>query len=182
MEAVEVTTLRIHRLVVLPGLRDHHQYRVMKGPSGEMQEFEDLVEARGVTSSRGADREGALEIRQVVRGGHGLAGAHPVLIALDGVDLAVVGHVPVRVSERPRGERVGRESRVHQQQRALDPLVGEVGVERAQLRRSEHSLVDEGSRRQRREVGRDFSDELVLHPLASDERQTVDLDTAPAVT
>ncbi len=41
-----------------------------------------------------------------------------------------------------------------QGQRRLDPLVRQVGVERAQLPGREHALVDDGPRRQRREVGR----------------------------
>ena len=57
---------------------------------------------------------------------HRLAGAHPVLVALHGVDLAVVGDVAVRVGERPRRERVRREAAVHEQQRALDALVEEI--------------------------------------------------------
>ena len=83
-----------------------------------------------------------------------LAGAHPVAVALQRVDLAVVREVPVRVRERPRRERVGGEAAVHQRQRRLDPLVGEVGEELGQLRRGEHALVDEGAARQRREVDR----------------------------
>ena len=48
---------------------------------------------------------------------HRLAGAHPVLVALHRVDLAVVGDEAVRVGERPRRERVRREAAVHEQQR-----------------------------------------------------------------
>ena len=81
-----------------------------------------------------------------------LAGAHPVAVALHRVDLAVVGEVAVRVRERPRRERVGREAAVHQRERRLDALVGEVGEELGELRRGEHALVDEGAARQRREV------------------------------
>ena len=61
------------------------------------------------------------------RAEHRLAGAHPVLVALDGVDLAVVGDVAVRVGQRPRRERVGGEAAVHEQQGALEALVVEVG-------------------------------------------------------
>ena len=41
---------------------------------------------------------------------------------------------------------------MHERQRRLDPLVGEVGEELAELRRGEHALVDERAARQRREV------------------------------
>ena len=81
-----------------------------------------------------------------------LAGPHPVAVALDGVDLAVVGDVAVRVGQRPRRERVGREPRVDERQRRLDALVDEVGEELGELGRGEHALVDERAARQRREV------------------------------
>ena len=45
---------------------------------------------------------------------HRLAGPHPVAVAADGVDLAVVRDEPVRVRQRPGRERVGGEPGVHQ--------------------------------------------------------------------
>ena len=46
-----------------------------------------------------------------------LAGAHPVAVPGDRVDLAVVGDVAVRVRERPGREGVGREPGVHERER-----------------------------------------------------------------
>ena len=101
------------------------------------------------------------------------------------VDLAVVREVAVRVRERPRRERVGGEAAVHQRERRLDPLVGEVGEELGELRRGEHALVDERAARQRREVDRrrrravDAGD-LVLAALAHHEQLAVELDAGGA--
>ena len=81
-----------------------------------------------------------------------LPGPHPVLVAHDRVDLAVVGDEPVRVGERPRRERVRREPRVDEHDGALDALVEEFGEEPAQLPGHEHALVDEGPGRERGEV------------------------------
>src|SRR3546814_10435909 len=81
-----------------------------------------------------------------------LAGPHPVLVAHHRVDLAVVGDQAVRVRERPRREGVGGEARVHEGKARLDPLVGEVCEEVAHLVADEHALVDEGARREAREV------------------------------
>ena len=89
-----------------------------------------------------------------VRGAQRLAGPHPVPVAGQGVDLAVVGHVPVGVGQRPRREGVGREAGVDQGQAADQPLVGEVGVELGQLVGGQHPLVGDGPGRQRREVAR----------------------------
>ena len=73
-----------------------------------------------------------------------LAGPHPVLVAGDGVDLAVVGDPPERVGQRPGREGVGGEPRVHDAQRAGQPIVLQVKVKRLELRGGQHALVDEG--------------------------------------
>ena len=81
-----------------------------------------------------------------------LAGAHPIPVPPQRVDLAVVGQVPVGVGQGPRRERVGREPRVHERQPAVEGRVRQVGEELAELVPGEHALVDEGARRQRRHV------------------------------
>ena len=73
-----------------------------------------------------------------------------------------------------RREGVGREARVHQRQLGGEPLVGQVGEERLELPGGEHALVDEGARRQRREV--DLG--LALGALAQAEGEPVELDAA----
>ena len=83
---------------------------------------------------------------------HRLAGAHPVPVAADGVDLAVVRDVAERVGQRPGRERVGGEPGVHDGDRADRPLVGDVGEERRQLLGGQHALVDDGAAGQRGEV------------------------------
>ena len=116
----------------------------------------------------GADREEPLEVaRDQVGGEQRLAGPHPVAVAHDGVDLAVVGDEPERVGQRPAREGVGREPRVHDRERGGDPLVDQVGEEVVELVGGEHALVGEGARRQRREV--DVG--LVLGALAQAERE-----------
>ena len=111
-----------------------------------MQQFEHLVEPGGVGGPRRADREDLVQvvvIAEDVGVDQGLTGAHPVLVAGDGVDLAVVRDPAERVGQRPRRERVRGEPRVHDAQRALQPVVLQVEVERLELRRGQHALVDE---------------------------------------
>ena len=148
VEAVEVPVGGVQLVVVLPRLGDHHQHGVVDRPASEVEQFEDLVEAGRVRSARRADRERPVDAGEHRPVEHRFAGAHPVLVALDGVDLAVVGDEAVRVRQRPRRERVGREAAVDQQQRALEPLIVQVGEELRQLRRRQHPLVDERARRQ----------------------------------
>ena len=139
MEPVEGPAGRVHLLVVLPRLRDHHQHGVRQRPARQVQQLEHLVEGRRVAEVAGGDREDPVEpelrgrARGAVeqRGGElGLAGAHPVAVALDRVDLAVVRDQPERVRQRPARERVGREPAVHERDRRRVPLVAQVGEER----------------------------------------------------
>ena len=171
MVAVERPAGRVHRAVVLPRLGDHHQDGVVQGPSAEVEELEHLVERGRVTGPRGHDGECPLEPGDEVRGAEGFAGPHPIAVAGQSVDLAVVRHVPVGMGQRPRGKGVGGEARVHERQPAGHPLVGQVGEELRELAGGEHALVDDGASRQGREVA---VVDLVLGPLPQHERQAVD--------
>jgi hypothetical protein len=99
------------------------------------------------------------QLREVVaeerRGELRLAGAHPVAVAPQGVDLAVVRDQPVGVRELPAREGVRGVAGVDEREGALDPLVREVGVEAFELRRGQHPLVDDPPRGEARhdEVG-----------------------------
>ena len=81
-----------------------------------------------------------------------LAGAHPVDVAAERVDLAVVRHVAVRVRAIPAREGVGAESRVHQRQRRLHGGMHQVREVLRQLLGEQHALVDERAARQARDV------------------------------
>ncbi len=173
VELVEGPAGRVHLAVVLPRLRDHHQHRVRQAAPAQVQQLEHLVEGRRVARVRSDDRGEPLQVAgDEVRGEQRLAGGHPVAVAPQGVDLTVVRDVAVGVGQRPRGERVRREPGVHQGERAGDPLVREVRVERLELRLGEHALVDQRPRRQAREVGAG----LVLRALAQAERAPLQRD------
>ena len=142
---VEGAAGRVHGLVALPGLGNHHQHRVRQAAPAEVQQFEHLVEAGAVGGAGRADREDLLDVgTEEVGVDQRLAGAHPVLVAGDGVDLTVVGDAAERMRQRPRREGVGGEPRVHDAQRTGDPLVLQIEVESLELRGGEHALVDEG--------------------------------------
>ncbi|CAB4897173.1 unannotated protein [freshwater metagenome] len=176
VEAVEGPLGGVHDVVVLPGLRDHHQHRVRQRTATKVEQFEHFVEARRVRAAGRADGKGPLDTGQQGAAHQGLAGAHPVAVALHGVDLAVVGDVAVRVRQRPRREGVGAEAAVHQRQGALDALVPQIGEEHRQLRRGEHALVDQGPAGQRREVGALLARQLVFDALARHEHLAIEID------
>ena len=106
-------------------------------------------------SSRSSGRIFSHVVAELRRGELQLAGAHPVAVAAQRVDLAVVREHAVRVSELPAREGVGREARVDEREPAHDALVAQVRVVARQLRCGQHSLVDDRARRQARdrEVG-----------------------------
>ena len=170
VELVERATCRVHLLMVFPGLRDHHQHGVRQRAATEVEQLEDLVEARGVAGVAGDDRVDPLEVTgDQVGFEQRFAGVHPVSVAAQGVDLAVVCHVAVRVGQRPRRERVGGEAGVHQADRAFHALVGQVVEELRDLALGEHSFVDDGARGQAWEIDL-VVEQLVFGSLAHAER------------
>ena len=61
-------------------------------PTGEVEQLQDLVEAGRVARPRRHDREDPSEVAvESVARQERLPGAHPVPVAREGVDLAVVG-------------------------------------------------------------------------------------------
>ena len=76
------------------------------------------------------------------RGHRSLARRHPVVVAAQRVDLAVMRDVAVRMRQRPGREGVGRETLVHQGERALEVGIVQVRIIGAELVGQEHALVD----------------------------------------
>ena len=74
---------------------------------------------------------------------HRLAGVHPVDVAAQRVDLAVVGDVAVGVGAVPAREGVRAETRMHQRQRGFHRRVRQVGVILAELLGEQHALIDD---------------------------------------
>jgi hypothetical protein len=117
------------------------------------QQLERVVERRGVALALERDRIELLQVgAEHGRLHHALARAHPVEVALDGVDLAVVGDHPVRVGERPLGEGVGREALVDEGQRRGEARIGQVLVVLADLVGEQQALVDHGAAAHARHV------------------------------
>jgi hypothetical protein len=73
-----------------------------EGVPAHVQQLEDLVERRGVARAVRANREDAVDLAwDQCRLQQRFTGAHPVAVALNRVDLTVVGDVAVGVGERP---------------------------------------------------------------------------------
>ena len=133
--------------LVAVGLGDHHHHGVRQRAAREIEQLEDIVEGRRVRPAGPHDREDLLHVLTEQLGGERrLARAHPVRVALERVDLAVVGDHPVRVGELPARERVRAEPRVHECEAALVARVRQVREEARELGRREHPLVDQAPR------------------------------------
>ena len=161
-----VPRLHLHRVVLvegaevgrdagllLVGLRHHHHDRVREAAPGEGEQLQHLVERGRVARAARADRQERADVADELGLELRLAGAHPVAVGADGVDLAVVGEHPQRLRKRPRRERVRRVARVHDGELALEALVLQIGVERLELEGRDHALVPERAGAQRHEVG-----------------------------
>ena len=121
---VEGAALVVHRLVVRPRLGDHHHHRVREGAAGEDEQLERVVEHRRVGPVGVDDGKDLPDVlAEELAGEERLAGVHPVHIAAQRVDLAIVGEVPVRVRPLPAGERVGGEAGVDEREGRLHPRV-----------------------------------------------------------
>jgi hypothetical protein len=172
--------------VLLPGLRDEHHHDVGKAPAPHHQELDDVVEDARVRAALLDDGPHLLDLilGEERRGDDGLAGPHPVDVAAQGVDLAVVGEGPERVGERPGRQHVGREAAVDEGERRLERLVGEVREVSGDLRRRQHPLVQDRPRGQRAEVEVIRSlDRLAHHAdpvLAGHEESPLELVLGPA--
>ena len=85
------------------GLGHHHHRRVRQRATTEREQLEHVVERRRVRAVGADDRQDLAEVLAEQLGGElALAGAHPVDVAAERVDLAVVGDHPVRDARGPR--------------------------------------------------------------------------------
>jgi hypothetical protein len=163
--------VRIHVRPVLPGFRDHHQHGFRQLAAGQRQELEGVVEARRVARAVSHDRIDLLEVVAEQRGGHGaFASVHPVLVAANGVDLAVVRHHPEGVGEIPGAEGVRAVARVHERQRRMKGRIRDVREELPDLLGDQHADVGDGARGEARHVEErvELSSHQLLHLAPND--------------
>ena len=150
---VEGAALLIHQRIAGPGFRNHHHDGVRQRVAALHQEFERVVEAGGVGLAFVGDRPQPADVLAVqFRMHRSLPRRHPVDVAAQRVDLAVMRDHPVGMRQRPGREGVGREALMHQRQRALEIRLMQVGIILAELVGEEHALVDHGAARHRHRV------------------------------
>ncbi len=150
---VEGAPLLVHQRIAGPRLGNHHHHGVRERIAALHQELERVVEAGGVRLAFIGDRPQLRDVVAVIgRARRGLPRRHPVAVAAQRVDLAVVGDHAVGMRQRPGREGVGGETLVHQRERADEIRLVQVGVVGAELIGEEHALVDHGAARHRDRV------------------------------
>ncbi len=139
--------------MLLPRFGDHHHDRFLQRAAIHQQELQHVVERARVAAVRFDDREQLLQIvAEQLALGRAFAGPHPVAVAAQRVDFAVVAHEPQRLSAIPTGKRVGRKPTVHHRQMRFEIFVAQIGEVGQHLCRRQHSLVDDDLGAERADV------------------------------
>ncbi len=150
---VERALLRVHLRIARPRLGNQHGHHMGQRSARLEEELHRIVDRSRVASARRNHRIQLVDLAVVERAlHHRLARAHPADVAADGVDLAVVRHVAVRMRQLPTGKCVGRKSLMHQAQGARHQRIGQLVVELLNLRRQHQALVDDRAAGERRNV------------------------------
>ncbi|MDC4205716.1 MAG: hypothetical protein MPW13_15275 [Candidatus Manganitrophus sp.] len=115
-----------------------------QGSAAHDQKLERVVEAGGVALVFTDDREELFDVFAEELGGEAaFTRPHPIDVSLQCIDLAVMADIAVGVGQRPRWKGIGREAGVDQRQGAHDLRIGEIGIEKWNLRGEEEPLVND---------------------------------------
>ena len=177
---VESAPLLVHQRIAGPGFRDQGHHRVAERIAALNEKFERVVKAGGIRLALVGDRPqlgdiGAEQFGIDAR----LTRSHPVDVAAQRVDFAVVRDHAIGMRETPRWKRVGREPLMDQGQRGLIARIQEVAVIGRKLPDQHHALVDDGAGGHRdRVIFQDLAApdgvDAVGDDLAGDEQATLE--------
>ena len=174
--------LRItHGLMVLPGFRDHHHDGMRQGAAAVVEQFEGVVEdGRIAGAGSGHGKQLGHVVAEEVRFEEGLAGIHPVDVAAQRVDFAVVAQKAKGMGQVPGRKGVGAVALVDQRQGADHVRVAQVGKIGLDLIGEEHALVNQGAAGQAGDVkeGRLAQTRLAhepFHDFADDEQFALEM-------
>ena len=141
---VEGAPFRLHPRVG-PGLWDEQHHRMRQRVTAGQQQLERVVEAGRVGLAVRDNRPHLVEIgAEQWRFQRPPACVHPVHVAAQRVDFAIMGNEPIGMRKPPAREGVGRETLMDHGQRRDGQRIPEVAVEVADLMREQHALVDQG--------------------------------------
>ena len=127
-----------------PGFGDQHGFGHGGRAARADQHFEHRIQRARIRSAAGDDR---LDVfGHVAKGGRGhadLMALHPVDVALQRVDFAVMGQHAEGLGQPPLREGVGRIALVIDREGAFETLIFQIGIEDRHLFGQHHALVDD---------------------------------------
>ncbi len=112
--------------------------------AAHQQDLEHVVEALRIRSRQRDERQRLLQVRQQRGTQQRAAGQRPIAVALDGVDLSVVGEITKRMRKAPLRQRVRGKPLVEHHHRGLEARVLQIRVELGEKLRHHHALEDDG--------------------------------------
>ena len=149
MILVKVMPLLVHQLVARPGFRNEQHHGVGEAVAALNQEFERVIEASRVgLPFEGDGPQLGNTLAEQRRGYARLPRSHPVHIAAQRIDLAIVADHAIGVREPPRREGVRRKALMNERKRRCKARIMQVEVIFAHLIGQEHAFVDDGAARQ----------------------------------
>ena len=167
----EVVMRRRHGGIIAERFRHQHRLGHRRITPAAHQQFEHVVEAGGVGIAGLNDRLhiGHISVERWV-GEPGLMALHPVHIAMQRVDLAIMRDHPEGLRQAPGREGVGRIALVINRKARDEARIRQVRIELRQILGQEHPLVDERAAGERAEIQlRNLRrDGLLLDPPADD--------------
>ena len=150
---IEPAPVQVHLGIADPRFGDEHHHRMRQRTAARHEELECIIEAGGITLLVVHDWE---QLRDVFAEKIGLqpslARAHPIDVALQRVDLAVVADIAIGVSQGPGRERVGAEPRMDQRERAAHCGFVQIDVVLRHLVRQQQTFIDDGVAGEARDV------------------------------
>ena len=133
-----------HGVLGAPGFGDHHHHGMRERTATHDQEFQDIIEHRGIAAALLDDGQQFFKILAEQAAGHGrLADFHSVPVSAQGVYFAVMRAETERVGEFPRGHGVGAVSLVNHRECAPEIGVLEVEIEVRQVAAVHKAFIDD---------------------------------------
>ena len=130
--------------MAIPRFRDEHHHGVRKRAPAHDKHFQSIVDHGRIAAAFDDNREKILDVFTKQFGfEERLASFHPIDIAAERIDLAVVRDVPEWMRERPAGECIRAEALVHHSERGYDSRIRQVREVNFDLFGRQHSLIDE---------------------------------------
>ncbi len=168
---VEGAQVGVHAVDVLPGRRHHHAQGTENIHASRQKQFQHVIHSGGIGAGTVDQRLELFQIGQVRTAELGSPCHSPVAVALDGVDLAVVGEQPERLGQRPLGRSVGREPLVENAHGGGHVRITQIRIERRQVHRHHQSLVGQGPVGQTAHVELRIILQINLGPPAPDKQR-----------